>query len=217
MKLYFNHVSPYSQKTLAGLYEKDVAFTPETVNLFDLESRAAYAKLYPLGKVPLLQLDDGYLIPESSTILEYVDGRFDTGTRLIPTDKDLARRTRFMDRQFDLYVNNTFQQIFFAGDKPGVPPADPNAREVRRIEGNKKTLRTVYDYLDGHFAKNTWALGDAFTLADCSAIALAYARMIVPFDDHPSLARYFGRLVERPSVARVLREAAPHMPKTGGK
>jgi glutathione S-transferase len=202
MKLYFNHVSPYSQKTLAGLYEKDVAFTPETVNLFDPESRAAYAKLYPLGKVPLLQLDDGYLIPESS---------------LIPADKDLARRTRFMDRQFDLYVNNTFQQIFFAGDKPGVPPADPNAREVRRLEGNKKTLRTVYDYLDGHFAKNTWALGDAFTLADCSAIALAYARMVVPFDEHPSLARYFGRLVERPSVARVLREAAPYMPKTGGK
>jgi glutathione S-transferase len=213
MKLYLNYLSPYSQKALVGLYEKEVAFTPELVNLGDPEARAAYAKIYPLGKVPLVVLDDGHLIPESTTILEYVEGHFDTGTRLIPEDKDVARRTRFFDRQFDLYVNDAFQRVFFAGDRPGVPPENPNAREVRRIDGAKKTLRTTYDYLNHHFAKNTWALGEAFTMADCSAIALAYARMIVTFDDHPELGRYFGRLVERPSVARVLREAAPYMPK----
>jgi glutathione S-transferase len=213
MKLYLNYLSPYSQKTLVGLYEKQIAFTPELVNLGDPEARAAYAKVYPLGKVPLLVLDDGYLIPESTTILEYADAHFDTGTRLIPADKDAARRTRFLDRQFDLYVNDAFQRVFFAGDRPGVPPENPNAREVRRIDGAKKTLRTTYDYLNHHFAKNTWALGDDFTMADCSAIALAYARMVVPFDDHPELGRYFGRLVERPSVARVLGEAAPYMPK----
>ena len=34
-------------------------------------------------------------------------------------------------------------------------------------------------------------------------------------DLSPSLGSYFGRLVERPSVARVLAEAAPYMPKAG--
>lgn len=217
MKLHLNYLSPYSQKTLVGLYEKQVAFTPELVDLGNPEARAAYAKIYPLGKVPLLALDDGYLIPESTTILEYVDGHFDTGNRLIPADKDGARKARFFDRQYDLYVNDPFQRIFFAGDKPGVPPTDPNAREIRRIEGAKKTLRTVYDWLDKHFEKNTWSLGDTFTLADCSAIAFVYAKNVAPFDDHPSLARYVGRLVERPSVARVLKEAAPYMPKREGK
>ena len=195
MKLYFNYASPYSQKALVGLYEKEVAFKPETVELFDPEKRAAYLKLYPLGKIPLLQLDDGYLIPESSIILEYVDTHFDTGSRLIPADKDLARKARFMDRQIDLYVNDAFQRVFFAGDKPGVPPADPNARETRRIESAKRTIRTVYDFLDRHFAKNTWAIGDTFSVADCAAVSLGYARMVVPFDDHPELGRYFGRLV----------------------
>lgn len=211
MKLYFNYLSPYSQKTLVGLYEKEVAFVPESVQLFDPEKRAAYAKIYPLAKVPLLQLDDGYLIPESTTILEYVDAHFDTGARLIPAEKDAARRARFLDRQFDLYVNDAFQRVFFAGDKPGVPPADPNARELRRIEGAKRTLRLMYDYLDRQFEKNTWALGDTFTIADCAAVALGYARNVVPMGDHPHLAHYFGRLMERPSVARVMREAAPHM------
>ncbi len=218
MKLYLNYLSPYSQKTLVGLYEKEVKFTPEIVNLGDAEARAAYAKVYPLGKVPLLALDDGYLIPESTTILEYADQKFDTGTRLISdTDKDLARRTRFMDRQFDLYITEAFLRIFFAGDRPGVPPENPNAREVRRLEGANKTLRTTYDYLNRHFAKNTWALGDAFSLADCSAIGLFYSKMAVPLDDHPELARYVGRLAERPSIARVLKEAAPYIAKAGGK
>ena len=217
MKLYLNYLSPYSQKALVGLYEKEIAFTPEIVNVGDPTARAAYTKIYPLGKVPLLALADGYLIPESTTILEYAEGHFDTGTRLIPADKDGARRARFFDRQYDLYVNDAFQRIFFAGDRPGVPPTDPNAREIRRMEGAKKTLQITYDFLDRHFEKNTWTLGDAFSLADCAAVAFFYAKNIVPFDKPPALARYVGRLAERPSVSRVLREAAPYMPKPEGK
>jgi glutathione S-transferase len=217
MKLYFSWLSPYSQKTLVGLYEKGADFTPEVVNLGDPAARAAYQKLYPLGKVPLLALDDGYLIPESTTILEYVDAHVAGGTKLIPADVDRGRRARFFDRQFDLYVNDPFGRIFFAGDAPGVPPTNPNEREVRRIESAKRTLGISYDFYDRHFEKNTWVLGDEFTLGDCSAVALLYAKNVMPFDRHPNLARYVGRLVERPSVARMLKEAAPHLPKREGK
>ncbi len=213
MKLYFSWLSPYSQKALVGLWEKNATFTPEVVNLGDPAARAAYQKLYPLGKVPLLALDDGYLVPESTTILEWAETHVQGGTRLIPADPDQARRARFFDRQFDLYVNDPFQRIFFAGDKPGVPPENPNEREVRRIEGAKRTLGIVYDFFDRHFEKNTWAIGDQFTLGDCAAISLFYAKNIIPFDAHPNLGRYVARLAERPSVARVLREAAPHLPK----
>ncbi len=49
-------------------------------------------------------------------------------------------------------------------------------------------------------------------MADCAAApALFYANRVAPFTkDHPELARYFARLMERPSVARVFAEAEPY-------
>jgi glutathione S-transferase len=55
-------------------------------------------------------------------------------------------------------------------------------------------------------------LGDAFTLADCSAApALFYAELVQPFgpEDAP-LAAYLDRLKRRPSFERVLAEAEPY-------
>ena len=61
-------------------------------------------------------------------------------------------------------------------------------------------------------AAKTWMTGDAFTLADCAAApALFYANTVVPFDEtHGRLADYLGRLIVRPSFARVLVEAQPY-------
>ncbi|HKX13526.1 MAG TPA: glutathione binding-like protein, partial [bacterium] len=57
----------------------------------------------------------------------------------------------------------------------------------------------------------TWAMGDDFTLVDCAAgPPLFYANKILPFENHKNLAAYFQRMIERPSYARVLREAEPY-------
>ncbi|GMQ96224.1 MAG: hypothetical protein BMS9Abin14_750 [Gammaproteobacteria bacterium] len=58
MKLYYRPISTYAQKAQIAFYEKSVAFTPELVNLMDEAARAAYRKIYPLGKVPLPVLDE---------------------------------------------------------------------------------------------------------------------------------------------------------------
>jgi glutathione S-transferase len=211
MKLYYFPVSTFSQKALIALYEKGIKFTPEIVDFLSPEGKAAYKKVYPLGKVPLLVRDDGGFIPESSIIIEYLDTQFDAGPRLIPEDKELARRTRFYDRQFDLYVNEPTVTLFFDGRKPEAernPAAAATARE---------RLDLMFTMFDKHFEKHTWALGDTFTMADCAAApALGLARMVHPFDKHTNLTRYFGRLVERPSYARVLDEAKPYIAKLMG-
>ena len=67
-------------------------------------------------------------------------------------------------------------------------------------------------------ASRTWATGDEFRLADCAAApALFYADLVEPFRDaHADLARYFERLLARPSFARVVAEASyfmPHFPR----
>jgi glutathione S-transferase len=211
MKLYIFPLSTYAQKVLVALYEKGIEFTPEIVDFSSNEARAAYKQIYPLGKVPLLVRDDGWLIPESTIIIEYLDTQIDKGPRLIPDDKELARRTRFFDRQFDLYVNDPATQIFFDARRPEAERSPAN------VATSRGRLDTVYAYLDRHFEKSTWAIGDMFTMADCAAApALALARMVHPFDKHANLTRYFGRLVERPSFARVLTETKPYLAKMMG-
>jgi glutathione S-transferase len=58
----------------------------------------------------------------------------------------------------------------------------------------------------------TWAVGDAFTMADCAAApALFYADKVMPFaETHRNAAAYLERLIQRPSFARVLEDAQPY-------
>jgi glutathione S-transferase len=58
----------------------------------------------------------------------------------------------------------------------------------------------------------TWAVGEAFTMADCAAApALFYADKVMPFGaTHRHAAAYLARLTQRPSFARVLAEAEPY-------
>lgn len=211
MKLYFHPISSYSQKALFALYEKGIAFTPEIVDLFSDAARAAYAQKYPLAKLPLLETDDGRLIPESSILIEYLDQKFPGSVpRLIPDDPELARQTRFYDRVFDLYVNEPMQKVLFDATRPNQDPWG--------VEKAKTILGKSYDHLDARLANAAWANGKDFSLADVAAApALGYARMVMPFDRHKNLAAYFGRLAERPAFARVLQEAAPYLAKLGNR
>ena len=80
------------------------------------------------------------------------------------------------------------------------------------MELAKAQLQTAYGMIDQEMATKTWAMGDAFSMADCAAApALFYANLVLPFGDaHKNMAGYFGRLMERPSFARAVEEAKPY-------
>lgn len=212
MKLYCHPVSSYSQKALTAMYEKEAKFDLEVVDLFSEKARAEYAeKVNTFGKVPTLVMDDGWKVPESSIIIEYIDRHVKTGTKLIPDDPDLARQTRFHDRMFDIYANEPMQILFF-------DPKKPKDQQSPAFQARAKaTLDKFYPLLDKVMENKTWAMGDDFTMADCAAApALGYLRMVYPYDKYKNVVSYMGRLAERPSYARVMKEAAPYLAKLGG-
>jgi glutathione S-transferase len=68
--------------------------------------------------------------------------------------------------------------------------------------------------IDGHVRSKGWIAGEFFSVADCAAApALFYTSTLqeVP-GTLQNLKDYFGRLMERPSVKRVLEEARPYFP-----
>jgi len=207
LKLYFHPLASFCQKVLVALYENDTPFEPHLVDLGDQTSSAEFKKLWPIGKMPVLR-DDARdrTIPESSIIIEYLGQHYPGRMRLVPTDADLARQTRLRDRFYDLYVQEPMQKVVTDRLRPA------GATDPFGVEQAKAVLQTAYGMIDRDMATRTWAMGDAFGMADCAAApALFYANLVLPFErTHENAARYLGRLMERPSFARAVEEAQPY-------
>jgi glutathione S-transferase len=208
LKFFFHPLASYCQKVLIALYENGTHFEPHVVDFSNEASAAAFRELWPIAKMPVLR-DEARdrTIPESSIIIEYLGQHYPGPTPLIPADAEQALQTRLRDRFYDLYVHEPMQKI--VGDK--LRPAgktDPYGVEAARAQ-----LLKSYGMIDAEMAATTWAMGDAFTLADCAAgPPLFFANKLIPFgDSHRNLAGYFERLTQRPSFARSLAEAEPYM------
>jgi glutathione S-transferase len=207
LTLYFHPLASYCHKALIALYENDTPFTPNIVDLSNESERAALLKLWPIGKFPVLRDDArNQTIPESTVIVEYLDRHYPGRTQFIPADADSAWPTRLRDRFYDLYVHEPMQKI--VGDR--LRPS--GKKDPHGVEEARARLRTSYRMIDDDMAAQTWAAGDAFSLADCAAApALFYANEVMPFGEtHKNVAAYFDRLKARPSYARVLKEAEPY-------
>ncbi len=202
MKLYYNPISTYSQKTLLAFYEKGIEFEPNIVKLMDPEAIEEYRKVYPMGKIPCLVLDDDYIIPESSIIIEYIDGMGEP--RLIEGDAEQTRKIRFKDRMFDLYLNDPVVTLLFQSMKP------EDQKDQERIDTSKFRIDTMYSFMDHELGEQQYASGDKFTMADCAAApALFYAELLAPFAEHENISAYWERLKERASVQKTHADAKP--------
>jgi glutathione S-transferase len=208
LKLYFHPLSSFCQKVLAALYENETPFEPHIVDLANETARADFKKIWPLGKFPVLRDEaKDRTIPEGSIIIEYLAQHYPGRSQLVPADADLARQTRMRDRFYDLYVNTPMQKV--VTDK--LRPAGRN--DPHGVEEAKALLQTAYGMIDQDMGAKTWAMGDAFTMADCAAApAMFYANAVMPFGDtHKNAAAYLDRLMARPSFVRVVQEAQPYL------
>jgi len=204
LTLYYHPLSSFCWKVLIALYEADVAFEPRQVNLGDPADRAAFAAVWPLAKFPVLRDNArGKTVPESSVIIDYRARTEPSAVFLVPGDPDLAMQTRLIDRLIDGYIHVPFQQVVAERMRPD------GLHDPFGVEQARAQIRSGYNLIAPMIAK-PWAMGEAFTLADCAALpALFYADYAVPLADWPELAAYLSRLKARPSVARVLAEAEP--------
>ena len=106
LTLHYHPLSSFCWKALVALYENGTPFTPHLVNLGDPEARAAFVKLWPIGKFPVLRDEArGETVPESTVIIDYLDRHYPGATKFIAADPELAAQTRLRDRFLDLPVH----------------------------------------------------------------------------------------------------------------
>ncbi|MFG3597582.1 glutathione S-transferase family protein [Bradyrhizobium sp. RDI18] len=207
LTLHFHPLASFCWKALIALYENDVPFRPNLVDLGNPAERAALLKLWGIGKFPVLR-DDArdQTVPESSIIVEYLDSYYRGRVRLIPEDPARALQTRLRDRFYDLYVHLPMQKIVTDRLRP------EGKRDPYGVEEARAQLHTSYAMIEQQMENRGWAMGEDFSLADCAAVpSLFYGNMAIPFGEaQKNLSAYLERLKVRPSVARVLKEAEPY-------
>jgi glutathione S-transferase len=204
--LHYHPLSSFCHKVLIAIYETGAPVRLRHLDLQDAGERDAHRARWPLGKMPVLEDEaSGRVLPETSIIIEHLQQRHPGPRPLLPADPEAQLDVRLWDRLSDHYVMFPLQAAVaavIAGDAAQAAKAE--AVSVAQLE-------LAYGVLEQRLRDRTWLAGEDFSLADCAAApALFYAGAVRPFSqDFPALGAYFARLLERPSVQRVLREAQP--------
>jgi glutathione S-transferase len=204
LELFAHPFSSYCQKVLIALWADDTPFTYRLLDGQHPDNMAELRRHWPIGKFPLL-VDNGTAVIETTPIIDHLAACHPGPNRWIP-DGEAGRRTRFLDRFFDLYVMGNMQK---AGNDV-LRPAD--SRDPYGTEQARAELRLAYDWLETHLGDGPWAIGETFTLADCAAApSLFYADWVEPIGpSRPRLAAYRARLLAHPIVSRAVDEGRPY-------
>jgi len=202
LTLYGHPISSFTWKVLTALYENDTPFDSITV---DQNTYAEFIAKWPMGKFPiLLDSDRTQMITETSVIIEYLDTYYPGRTRFLPEETDAALEVRRWDRVFD-HLNVTMSKIVIDNIRPD------GQRDPYGVEEAKRIIGGIYGVVESQLGERDHIVGNAFTLADCSAApALWYGARNAPLDGaFPRITAYLERLKSRPSFARALKEAQP--------
>lgn len=204
-RLYAHPFSSYCQKVLVALYENRTPF--DYRNLEDAQANTELTALWPMRRFPIL-VDGDRTVLESTSIIEYLDVHYPGPVKLIPEDRDIALEVRMLDRFFDNYVSTPQQKVVADRLRPEGDRDPYGVREARTM------LDTAYAWLDQRMATREWAVGPAFTLADCAAAPfLFYADWTHAIDARFAQVRaYRERLLARPSFKQAVDEARPYRP-----
>jgi glutathione S-transferase len=110
MDLYSRNISPYASRVRASILAKGLPV--RIIDQPDVGSEE-YARLNPLRRVPVLVLDDGTAIPESETIVEYLEDAHPQ-IPLRPADPVQRARARLIARVAELYLFPATVPLFTA-------------------------------------------------------------------------------------------------------
>ena len=138
IKLYGFAISNYYNMVKVTLEEKGIAYQ-EVATMPSQES--AYTAKSPMGKVPCIETDQGFL-SETAAILDYLEDLKPT-PRLYPADPFARAKNREMIRVTELYVElaarRHFQHLFF-----GAPRNEAAMEEVKpQIEKGVAALKQL--------------------------------------------------------------------------
>lgn len=198
MDLYFSPLA-CSMATRVALYEAGaeanyLEVDPSTKTV--LNDGSDFRAVNPIGLVPTLRTDEGVVLTENAAILQYVADRFpQSGLGAA----EGIERTRL--HQWLCFIGTELHKGLF------IPVLDRKAPQETKAYALEKNLSRL-DYLDNYLKGRDFLL-DHFSVADAYLVTVINWTMATPpieLAKWPDVKAYYGRLRQRPSVAKAIAE-----------
>jgi glutathione S-transferase len=180
-----------------ALEESGEKYEPRKVDLAGGEQRTeAYLKMNPLGRVPVLGLDDGTPLTENTAILPYLGKRFD----LWPKDALGDAKALSLIGYFASSVHPAHAHV----GRPERYTADTSAFPGIK-EAGLKTFQTYLKQIDGMLAGREW-FGDTYSVLDPYGFVFYSwgARRDLPMGELKNYTAHKDRMLKRAAVGRVV-------------
>jgi glutathione S-transferase len=196
MKLYGSLTSPYVRKARILIREKQLSCEFVVADAWAADS--PIPALNPLGKVPVLALDNNEVLFDSPVIVEYLDSLQAPALLAAPGEArwDMLRWEALADGVLDAVVTRLLESRR--------PEAQQSADNLRRQE--EKIARSL-EYMARRLGNGPWLAAERFTLADLVvAVALEYTDFRYPHDwrsRHPRLGQWLAGVSARPSFVQT--------------
>jgi len=198
MKLLYTLTSPYARKVRVVAAEKRIEIEMLKVVLADPD--CPVIQYNPLGKIPVLVLDDGESLFDSRVIAEYLDNRTPLA-RLIPQEHS----AKIWVRRWEALADGVCDAAILARQEAARPE---KLRDNAVIEKQIGKVSRGLTQLNAELGENKWCVDDTFSLADIALgcmlgwLDLRYADMGWR-ESYPNLARHFEEMMKRPSFSET--------------
>jgi len=208
-------LSPFCRKVRIALGEKSLPF-----ELKDERARARnpeFLAINPAGVTPVLRLEDGSAISESSAIVEFIEEIAPNPPLIGATPLARAETRRLVGWFDDKFHHEVTLPLY--GEKVLKRQTTGEAPDSRALHAGRANIGRHLEYIAWLSDRRTWLAGDFFSLADIAAGAhLSVLDFLgdVPWERFEGAKQWYQRIKSRPSFRPLLADhvtgfkAPPH-------
>ena len=196
MKLIGSHTSPFARKVRIVLAEKKIDYEFVIDSPWTEDSKVP--DINPLGKIPVLVLDDQTPLFDSRVIVEYIDN-VTPNNKLFPA----PNRERTEVKRWEALADGVLDAAVSALLEGKRAKKEQSADWITRQHG--KVSRGL-DFMARELGEKSFCMGTHFSMADIAVgTALGYLRFRFPeinwCENHPNLGKLYDKLMLRPPFA----------------
>ncbi len=200
MILYDLPAGMHPRRVRIFLAEKGVSIPTKVVDAVNGENKTDdFLRMNPMGRLPVLQLDDGTAIAESLAICRYIETLYPQPPLWGEGPLDAAR-VDMWTRRMEQQVSNTMADIF-------VHTSEYYRTRLTQVpaygDWSRVKVMSTLAWLDGELASRPFIAGNTYSMADivaqCAFVLGKAVGVRIP-PDHVNLARWFADVSARPTA-----------------